>query len=173
VPAAPPQPASNVARFIAAASQDSSVQLTAEGKLPELSLAQATAQKPKTTESNTSPLVLGLVLVGSTLMSILLLVADFEGSSVDSTTVDEARQKIEQYYVSQSGELMPYQKLLRESKWAHSRGDRQAETEAYRQVRDLLRSESKGTYATLTGTPSGDKELERLLAILLSEGGGS
>jgi hypothetical protein len=162
-----------VARFIAAASQDSSVQLTAEGKLPELSLAQATAQKPKTTESNTSPLVLGLVLVGSTLMSILLLVADFDGSNADSTTVDEARQKIEQYYVSQSGELLPYQKLLRESIWAHSRGDRQAEREAYRQVRDLLRSESKGTYATLTGTPSGDKELERLLAILLSEGGGS
>lgn len=169
-----PSPAAkpNVARFIAAASQDSTVQLTAEGKLPELSLAEATAKKQRTSESNTSPLVLGLVLTMSTLASLLLLVVDFSGNTVSSTTADEARQKIEQFYVSPSGTLLPYQELLRESQRAHGRKDYQAEREYYQRVRDLLRSEAlKDNYAGLTGTRSGDEELMRLLGVLLSTEG--
>lgn len=156
-----------VARFIAAVSQDSTVQLTAEGKLPELSLAEATAKKPKTSESNTSPLVLGLVLCVSTLASILLLVADFKGSGSDETSVQQARESIAGYYTSYSGKLLPYQVLLREAQRAADRRDFAAEKDAYRRVRDLLLSESKDPYAGVTGTQSGDEELARLLAIML------
>ncbi|HZL89346.1 MAG TPA: hypothetical protein VFB96_13290 [Pirellulaceae bacterium] len=162
-----------MARFIAAASQDSSVQLTAEGKLPELSLAQAAAKKPQSSESGTSPLILGLVLVGSTLLSILLLVFDFDNSATGSETLDEARQKIKQFYASEDAPPKPYQVLLRESQLAHSRKDYRAESELYRRVRDLLRSEHENRFtgAGVTGTKSGDDELKRLLGILLSKEG--
>jgi hypothetical protein len=170
---APPQPRPNVARFISAASQDSTVQLTAEGKLPELSLAQATAKSPKATESNTSPLVLGLVLVGSTLLSIMLLVFDFDNAGASSESVEEAREKIQQFYAGEAGQERPYQSLLREAKLAHSRRDYQAESQLYGRVRDLLLSEQENRFtgAGVTGTKSGDDELKRLLGILLSKEG--
>ena len=171
--APPPQPKPNVARFIAAASQDSTVQLTAEGKLPELSLTQAMAKKPATSESHTSPLVLGLVLVGSTLLSILLLVVNFEDGGTSSESVAEAREKIGQFYASAAGSEKPYQALLREANLAYSRRDVQAERELYGRVRDLLLSEQadRFTGAGVTGTKSGDDELKRLLGILLSKEG--
>lgn len=165
---APPKP--NVARFIAAASQDSTVQLTADGKLPELSLAEATSKKQKTSESNASPLVLGLALVGSTLVSIMLLVFDFNGSGVDTTTADDARDAIAEYYVHQEGPLLPYQQLLKDASLAHSLGKFAEEQACYRRVRDLLYSEAKNKYAGITGTKSSDKELMKLLGIVLDEG---
>ncbi len=175
MPAPPPAPQSpaksNVARFIAAASQDSTVQLTADGKLPELALAEATAKQHKSSESSASPLVLGLALVGSTLVSILLLVADFSGGAASTTSLDDARQQIERYYISQQGTPLPYQLLLGDSQRHHERRDYKAERECYRRVLDLLRSESKDPFAGVTGTKSSDDELERLLAILLSTEG--
>ena len=150
------------------------MKLTAEGKLPELALSETTSRKPAKTESNTSPLVLGLVLVGSTLMSILLLVADFEGGSASSETLDDAREKLKTFYVSETGPLKPYQVLLREAQLARGRGDGKSERELYWRVRDLLRSEQENRFtgAGVTGTKSGDDELKRLLAILLSGEGG-
>ena len=167
-PAAP-----NVARFIAAASQDSTVQLTADGKLPELSLAEATAKKAKPAESNTSPLVLGLALVASTVMSILLLVADFGGGSATTETADQAREALQAYYVREDGAegpLLPYQQLLKDASLAHSLRKFDEEQERYRQVLSLLRSEAKNEYSGLTGTKSSDKELQKLLGIVLDEG---
>lgn len=164
-----PSPPPNVARFIAAASQDSTVQLTADGKLPELSLAEATAKKQKTPESNASPLVLGLALIGSTLVSIMLLVFDFNGSAVDTTTADEAREALEEYYIHQEGPLLPYQQLLKDASLAHSLGKFDEERECYRRVLHLYRSEAKNQYAGLTGTKSSDRELLNLLGILLNE----
>jgi hypothetical protein len=141
-----PSPAAqqpNVARFIAAASQDSTVQLTADGKLPELSLAEATAKKAKPAESNTSPLVLGLALVASTVVSILVLVADFDGSSPTTETADQARASIAEYFVHQEGPMLPYQQLLKDASLAHSLRKFDEEQERYRQVLGLLRSEAK------------------------------
>ncbi|HUE72452.1 MAG TPA: hypothetical protein VMP01_16325 [Pirellulaceae bacterium] len=160
----------NVARFIAAASQDSTVQLTADGKLPELSLAEATAKKQKPTESNTSPLVLGLALVASTVMSILLLVADFGGGGTSTETADQARAAMASYYEDQEGPLLPYQQFLKDASLAHSLGKFDEERECYRRVLHLYRSEAKNQYVGLTGTKSSDKELLNLLGIVLDEG---
>ena len=160
----------NVARFIAAASQDSTVQLTADGKLPELSLAEATAKKQRPAESNTSPLVLGLALVASTVVSILVLVADFDGTSPTTETADQARASIAEYFVHQEGPLLPYQELLKDAALAHSLRKFDEEQERYRQVLGLLRSEAKNEYSGLTGTKSSDKELQKLLGIVLEEG---
>jgi hypothetical protein len=147
------------------------VQLTADGKLPELSLAEATASKPKSSESSTSPLVLGLALGASTLISILLVVADFDGGTTSTRTLREARQTIESHYAGQSGTLLPYQVLLRDAQRAYERKDYQQERQCYRRVMELLRSESKDPFAGVTGTKSGDKELMRQLEILLSPEG--
>ncbi len=168
-----PSPAAqqpNVARFIAAASQDSTVQLTADGKLPELSLAEATAKKQKPAESNTSPRVLGLARVASTVVSILVLVADFDGTSPTTETADQARASIAEYFVHQEGPMLPYQQLLKDASLAHSLRKFDEEQERYRQVLGLLRSEAKNEYSGLTGTKSSDKELQKLLGIVLEEG---
>jgi len=159
----------NVARFIAAASQDSTVQLTADGKLPELSLAEATAKKKQTSESNASPLVLGLALVGSTLLSLVLLVWDFNGGVANTTTTDEARTAIQEFYIHQEGPLLPYQVLLKDASLAHSLGKFDDEVQCYRRVRDMLYSESKNKYAGVTGTKTSDKELMDLLGVLLDK----
>jgi hypothetical protein len=163
-----PLPPPNVARFIAAASQDSTVQLTADGKLPELSLAEATAKKQKTSDSNASPLVLGLALVASTVVSILLMVADFDGGGPSTATADQARAKIQEYFI-QEGPLLPYQQLLKDASLAHSLGRFDEEQRCYQRVRDMLRSESKNQYSGVTGTKSSDRELLNLLGILLNE----
>jgi hypothetical protein len=168
-----PSPAArqpNVARFIAAASQDSTVQLTADGKLPELSLAEATAKKARPAESNMSPLVLGLALVASTVMSILLLVAPDFNDSGPTETADQARTEIAAYYENQEGPLLPYQQLLKDAVLAHSLRKFDEERDRYRQVLALLRSEAKNEYSGLTGTKSSDKELQKLLGVVLDEG---
>lgn len=176
-PAAPqvaapmPQPARpNVARFIAAESKDSTVQLTAEGKLPELALAEATGRKPKTSESSASPLVLGLALCASTIVSLLVVVYDFDGGKT-TQQIDAARAQLERFYVTESGPLRPYQILLRDAKRAHSHGNLALEHQNYRKVLDLLRSEARGQFTFLTGSKSEDEELQSLLGEILDEEG--
>lgn len=176
-PAAPqvaapmPQPSRpNVARFIAAESKDSTVQLTAEGKLPELALAEATGRKPKTSESSASPLVLGLALCASTIVSLLVVVYDFDGGKT-TQQIDAARAQLERFYVTESGPLRPYQILLRDAKRAHSHGNLALEHQNYRKVLDLLRSEARGQFTFLTGSKSEDEELQSLLGEILDEEG--
>ena len=166
-----PQPSRpNVARFIAAESKDSTVQLTAEGKLPELALAEATGRKPKTSESSASPLVLGLALCASTIVSLLLVVYDFDGGKT-TQQIDAARAQLERFYVTESGPLRPYQILLRDAKRAHSHGNLALEHQNYRKVLDLLRSEARGQFTFLTGSKSEDEELQSLLGEILDEEG--
>jgi hypothetical protein len=166
----PPPSRPNVARFISAESKDSTVQLTAEGKLPELALAEATGRKPKTSESSASPLVLGLALCASTIVSLLVVVYDFDGGKT-TQQIDAARAQLERFYVTESGPLRPYQILLRDAKRAHSHGNLALEHQNYRKVLDLLRSEARGQFTFLTGSKSEDEELQSLLGEILDEEG--
>jgi hypothetical protein len=162
---ASPSYGGKVARFIAAASQDSSVQLTAEGKLPELALADGAA-KPKPKESPSNPLLLAAVLATSTLVSLLLLFG-FDPQQGAGDKARQARAEIKKFYEASAAPLAPYQQLLREAELAAARGDRKAEAENYRRVLHLLHVERPERFRYLTGSKSGDEELEQLLGTLI------
>jgi hypothetical protein len=158
----------SAARFIAMQAADSTVKLTADGKLPELSLSEVETQKKDKGARSSNPLVLAAAIGASLISSLLLLFVDVEPGVTGRDRVREARQKIERYYVNETDNLQPYQAYLRESQRAFSRGDRQAERLYYRRVLALLRSEAKNRFSGVTGAPSGDADLEKLLSTLLS-----
>ncbi len=64
--------------------------------------------------------------------------------------------------------LVAYQLLLREAQRAYTRGDKQAERDAYRSVLRLLRAE-RGRFEGLTGSPKSDEDLENHITIILQE----
>ena len=157
-----------VARFIATQTADSTVKLTADGKLPELNLSETEAKSKEKGARSSNPLLLVGAVAVSFIFSLLLLFVDLESAQSDGDRVHDARRQIERYYANETENLLPYQALLRESQRAYSRGDRTAERTYLRRVLALLRSESTSRYSGITGTPSSDAELERLLSILLS-----
>jgi hypothetical protein len=65
--------------------------------------------------------------------------------------------------------LAPYQRHLRDAQRAYARGDTAAERQNYRRVLQLLRAEGRSRFSSLTTTPTQDRELEELLAILLTD----
>jgi hypothetical protein len=158
-----------VAKFLTdTSSGDQLVRLGEDGKLPELALAEsgkpARAERRKTDK----PPVLLYVAVGfSLLLSVAMLVFDFEPSGSTASQRAEARKQIEKYYGTE-GKLRPYQRLLREARRARAAGNRSAETAAYKRVLDLLNSEDvANSYTGLTGDRKGDDELRRLIGILM------
>jgi hypothetical protein len=143
----------------------------ADGKLPTLALADAVeaSAKPKG-ESTPMPLWLALLAVaGSTVVSLLLLTGDFTGAGRTEMSKAQARREIVSFYGVESSGLVPYQVHLREAQLAHSRGAYGVERDRYRKVLALLRAEGRGRFEGLTGTPTSDAELARLLAILLRD----
>jgi hypothetical protein len=169
----PPPVRSNTAQFLAAAPQTPAIASAADGKLPALQLAdspESTASSSAETQSPPIPLWLALMtVVASTLISLLLMTHDFDGSQAAQTTKAEARKQLTAFYGDNLTPLSPFQVHLREAQLAHSRGDFAAERSRYRQVLALLRAEGRSKFDGLTGTPGGDAELARLLAILLAE----
>jgi len=169
LPAAPRRagiPERRVARFIPAEEGQSAVHLAADGQLPALQLVEGVRKEKEAAGAKFNPLVLAGMVCLSFCFSILLLVADFGGApSVQAT--DQVRRRIETYYMNQPGPLAPYQLHLREAEQAHSRGDVRTEQQHYRKVLDLLRSEGRSRFRGLTGTPSSDEELEKLLSSVL------
>jgi len=164
----PPAPA-NVARFKTAASTTTTIAPSADGKLPGLLLADAEGTAKGESGKKGVPLWLAcLAVVGSTLISALLLVSDTSGTPSTRSKHAEARSQIAQFYGNDSAPLRPYQVLLREAQLAHSRGDHSLERQRYRQVLALLRSEKRSKYETITGTPSDDEQLGQCLSALLS-----
>jgi len=171
-----PAPAKKVARFIAAEAVDSSLQLAADGKLPELQLEENLAGRPseKKARSSNPMLVLGAIAASITLSMLLVLWDTSSSSGPAAQRSAEIRQMIESQYFGAENpgnrELEPYQILLRRAQRAYARGDLKTERAEYRKVLELLRSE-RGTYERgLTGDRSRDKKLETAITELLGGG---
>jgi hypothetical protein len=170
--AAPPPVRPNTAQFLAATPQAPAISSTADGKLPTLQLADSPDAAAPRVESQSPPMPLWLALmavVASTAISLLLVTHDFDGSQANQTTKGDARRQLTAFYGNDLTPLRPFQVHLREAQLAHSRGDFAAERGRYRQVLALLRAEGRSKFDGLTGTPGGDAELARLLAILLAD----
>jgi hypothetical protein len=167
--AAPAQAPQRTAQFLANRPAAPAIAPAADGKLPTLALADAVEATPKAQgESAPTPLWLALLLVaGSTVVSLLLLTGDFTGAGRAEMSKAQARREIVSFYGDETSGLAPYQVHLREAQLAHSRGAYVAERDHYRKVLSLLRAEGRGRFEGLTGTPTSDAELARLLAILL------
>jgi hypothetical protein len=169
---APPPVGSNTAKFLAAAPQGPAISSTSDGKLPTLQLADSPDAKAAQAEGQSQPVPLWLALllvVGSTVISLLLVTHDFDGSQAAATTKAQALRQLTAFYGDELTPLRPYQVHLREAQLAHSRGDYTAQRDRYRRVLALLRAEGRSQFEGLTGTPGGDAELARLLAILLAD----
>jgi hypothetical protein len=169
--AAPPAgpPGTNTARFKTAASAAPALAPAADGKLPGLLLAEGEAAPGGETGEKSVPLWMACVaVVGSTVLSVFLLLSESPGKKSAVSQQAEVRQQIASFYGVDGSTLRPFQVLLREAQQAHSRGDRAMERQKYRQVLALLRSEKRSKYENVTGTPSDDERLAQWLSILLS-----
>jgi hypothetical protein len=141
----------------------------ADGKLPTLQLADAEEEASKRDGGQGIPLWLAVgAVAASTILSAFLLLGDLEGTQSAAARTASARRDIVQFYGADAAELQPYQILLREAQQAHSRGDRKLERQKYQRVLSLIHTEGRTDYDRLTGTPSGDAELARLLSVLLA-----
>jgi hypothetical protein len=171
-PTPPPQQVrANTAQFLAGQAQAPTIGPQADGKLPSLLLADTPDAAGKArNESSPVPLWGALLAVAaSTAISLILILNDLDGSQSAGEQKSEARAKLEAFYASELGPLQPYQLQLRQAQLAHSRGDRKAEREHYRKVLSQLRAEGRSKFQGLTGTPTGDAELDRLVSILLAD----
>lgn len=158
----------NVARFIPGGGVGAGSTLVSEGRLPELKLQEGQARRGAGDGEATNPLVMVGVLCLSFVMSTALLLYDFETPRSNSLQV-QARKKLPEFYRQTTGPLAPYQQYLRDAERAHSRGDEKTEHQMYRKVLQLLRSEGRGRYATLTGGSGTDRDLKKALADLMAE----
>lgn len=171
-PAPPPQQVrANTAQFLVGQAQAPTIAPSADGKLPSLLLADAPEAAGKAgSESSPVPLWGALLAVAaSTAISLILILNDLDGSQSAGEQKSEARVKLEAFYASELAPPKPYQIQLRQAQLAHSRGDRKAEREHYRKVLAQLRAEGRSKFQGLTGTPTGDAELDRLVSVLLAE----
>lgn len=169
---APPAPApvkAAIPKFKPADPATAIVTLAADGKLPELTLAEAVkGQKAATaSEKKSRPFALTLILGFSLLSSVFLSLADLSPSDSSLDARQQARAQIARFYQEDKAVLEPYQLLLRDAQRAHSRGDHAAERASYREVLRLLRAENRPV--SLTNNREGDRQLEAAIAQVLSE----
>ncbi len=167
-----------VARPITGRTGEAAVQMGADGKFPQLSLAVGAGPKrqaPRSKESN--PALLFTILAASSLSSAALLLIDFETTSAVSTSDQEfARSRLASFYGSDSAKLELYQKLLRRAAVENSQGNRTAERQLLRQVLGLLHAVDASAPENLnglTGRQTGrgkasDRELEELIQQVLN-----
>ncbi len=162
-----------VARPIIGRTGDAVIQWGADGKFPELALVAGTSSNPESHKPrSTNPALLFTILAASCLSSAGLLLVDFETSTVVSSA-DQAftRSKLAAYYGTDSTQLEPYQKLLRQASIEHSQGNHFAERKLLKHVLSLLNSvdaAAPDNLNGLTGRQTGrgkasDKELQGLL----------
>ena len=172
--AGPLPPPRRVARFISAETADSPLKLAEDGKLPELHLSEP-GQKAAQEKSGHSvhPLLLLVLLFTSMVMSTALVFIDFEPQDTGGRQrAERARAVIEEQFFAHldpGQPLEPYQLRLREAQRAHSVGDMQTERQRYREVLQMLRAERGKFDRGLTGSRGRDEELEKQIAIVLSE----
>lgn len=158
----------NVARFITDQGGPL-VELGADGHLPELALQDDPTRKEKQArpkQSNSA--LLYSVLALSFLSSLAMLFAEADPPSVSELSKAEAREEIVRFFGSEEKELQSWQRQLRAARLAHSRGDSDAELQAYRRVLALLKSEDRDPHIGITGHLATDEELKRLIGVIIS-----
>lgn len=172
---APPAPPKKVARFIATEAAQSGLKLAEDGKLPSLQLKEPGESKAKQGGSGgVNPLLLFGALAFSIVTSVILVFLPTESETpVRSDAKKQARLEIQENYIAgmdKDAALESYQVLLRGALQARSRRDYPEERRCYRRVLDMLRTERTGRFEKgLTGSPTRDETLEKLITTLLSD----
>ena len=182
-PAAPPQ-ARKVARLVSAEAAQSTLKLAADGQLPHLQLQEGDKKGKDQGKSRSIP---PLVMIGAWILSVVLtiviVIITYDDGSLNVTTEvkKNALAKIEEQFFGhpERGELLPFQRFLREARQARAHGDFKAERQYYKQVLDLLHVETWGGSVTpasrnrlekgITGSRDHDRELEQLILTVLSD----
>jgi len=173
-PVAPPvvpRPGRKVARFISAEAARSSLQLAADGKLPELHLSDGNktdAAEKKT--SSLSPLALIAIVASSLLTTVMIFLFGGTAPANNAEAQANAWRQIEADYFSDpaGNDLNPYNSMLREARRAHQSHDLKTERELLSNVRDLLRVERDAGAKGLTGSRGRDRKLEEYITVLLN-----
>ncbi len=157
-----------VARFITDKG-DPLVELGADGQLPELALQEGQAARERAAKpKQANPLVLYGALTLSFLLTLSMLLIDPAIESRREVSKAQARREIERFYGREGDELKPYQQALRAARLAHSRSDRRTELSEYRRVLNELTAEDANQHIGVTGHFESDKELKRLIGIIIS-----
>ena len=140
-------------------------------ELPVLKLTEEKQPLLKRTELSSNPVFLGVLICCSVLSSGLILFLAGGQTKTDRTKLNRVRKEISRFYETRIDvDLKPYQLELREAQMAYSRGDIKAEKDAYRKVMRRFRAEDRSQYAGVTGSPTSDAELEKLVSIMLGNG---
>jgi hypothetical protein len=163
-----------VARFITSEAVQSTIQPSADGKLPELRLTGGEeAEGSKAKGAGVSPLLLLGALCLSVALSVVLVMVDINPQDSSSFRKKQAaRMVIDAEYSSNIDDKQPlerYQVYLRQALQAHAQGDRAAERDLYRKVLEMLRAERGVHDKGLTGSPARDRWLEEQISVLLSD----
>ncbi len=163
-----PQPApAGTATIITTVPDDSD--FAKNGKLPTLQLKDDEKPVAVTKEMKRNPIFLGLLVCFSLVLSgLMVFMIDFDGEATNEKSLGDVRQKLQKFYETRIDvQLRPYQLELREAQLAHSRRDREGEIRELRKVMARFRAEDRNKFVGVTGSPSADKELERLVSALL------
>jgi hypothetical protein len=173
---APVQRAAKAARFIAAETTDTAIQLGQDGQLPALVLEEGRAKETDDEAQKSSPFLLVAALCISLGASVGMLLLDTEVRRSERQDKAQARALIEQYYISQPTQILtePYQDDLRAALQAHNQADYKTERQFYRRVFQRLKAENNNELKGLTGQVRADQrpndeDLEQLLATLLRD----
>jgi hypothetical protein len=181
-PVAPPQ-SRKVARLVSAEAAQSTLKLAADGQLPQLQLQEGDENDKRKGKSRSIP---PLVMIGAWIFSVaitaaIVMINSGDGSSAITQEKAEAMTKIEEQFFGNParGELLSYQRLLREAREARARGDFKAERHCYKQVLDLLHTETWGSSESqvsrsrlekgITGSRAHDQDLEKLILAVLKD----
>ncbi|MGO9107970.1 MAG: hypothetical protein ACLP9L_01945 [Thermoguttaceae bacterium] len=182
-PAAPPQ-ARKVARLVSADTAQSTLKLAADGQLPYLQLQEGDKKdKGQGKSRSIPPVVMILAWIVSVVLTvaIVMVTSDDGGSNVTTPAKAKALEKIEdpQFFGDPArGNLLPYQRLLRQARQARARSDSKAERQYYKQVLDLLHTETWGGATAsssnrlekgISGSREHDRELEQLILTVLGD----
>lgn len=145
-------------------------QLTVDGKLPELQLADEAKPKSNDSELKSNPVFVAILICFSLVSSgVMLFVASIQPSD-SARRVLESRELIREFYeVRPDQQVAPYQRELREAQLANSRGDFRTEIQNYEKVMARFHAEDRNQFKGLTGSPTGDVELEEHVSVLLNE----
>jgi len=155
-----------VARIIRADSVETS--LAKHGELPTLQLKDGRQAKLNVSDVRKTPVFLAILISSSILSSALIFLFASQQSVTSQAELDQARAEIAMYYHTRIDvDLKPYQLELREAQLAHSRGDRKSEIDAYRKVMKRFHREDRNQFVGVTGSPTADQELERLVSTML------
>ncbi len=180
-PAAPPQ-TRKVARLVTADTAQSTFKLAADGQLPHLQLQEGDGKdKGQGKSRSIPPLVMILAWVLSVAFTVAIVLVSNNGDDTGVTT--EAKQEallaIAKNFFGhpERGELLPYERLLREARQARVRHDSKAERQYYKQVLDLLHTETwggssrpgRGLEKGITGSRDRDRELEQYILTILKD----